>query len=161
SVEKAGDNFRVGVQLLDAKNASITWAQSYDRDFSQTLQLEGIVARQIAAVLGLRLTDSERGAIEKPATSNPIANEAYLKGRYVWLQRNTDSFRQAKEYFQQAIELDSNYAPAYAGLADAYQFLGAFDPSHSKENYAKAKSACRRALELDPTLAEAHASAGL
>jgi serine/threonine-protein kinase len=161
TVEKQGDKFRIGVRLIDAKNNSVMWHQSYNRDFSQTPQLESTIARQVAEELGLKLTEPERRAIERPATSNPIANEAYLKGRYVWLQRNMDSFRQAREYFQQAIALDPNYAQAYAGLADAYQFLGAFDPRNSKENYEKARNACQRALELDPTLAEAHASAGL
>src|SRR5215471_13661429 len=161
SVEKAGEKFRIAVRLIDAKNNSEAWSQSYDRAFSQIANLESEVARQAAGVLGLKLTEPEKRAIEKPATTNPLANEAYLKGRYVWLQRNTDSFRQAKEYFEQAIALDPNYAQAYAGLADAYQFLGAFDPPKSKENYDKAKSACQRALELDATLAEAHASAGL
>jgi serine/threonine-protein kinase len=161
TVQKEGDKFRLDIRLVDAKKNSKTWAQSYERAFSQTVQLESVVARQVAGELGLKLTEPEKRAIEKPATSNPLANEAYLKGRYVWLQRNTDSFRQAKEYFEQAIALDPNYAQAYAGLADAYQFLGAFDPPNSKENYDKAKSAYQRALELDATLAEAHASAGL
>jgi eukaryotic-like serine/threonine-protein kinase len=161
SVQKEGEKFRLDIRLVDAKNNSETLVQSYKRGFSETLQLESVVTRQVAGELGVKLTDPEKRAIEKPATSNPIANEAYLKGRYVWLQRNMDSFRQAKEYFQQAIALDPNYAPAYAGLADAYQFLGAFDPRNSKENYDKAKNAYQRALELDPTLPEAHASAGL
>jgi tetratricopeptide (TPR) repeat protein len=120
-----------------------------------------IGARQTAGALGLKLTEPEIHAITRPATSNPLANEAYLKGRYVWLQRTPDSYRQAREYFEQAIALDSNYALAYAGLADAYQFLGAFNLPDRKENYDKAKSAYGRALELDPTLAEAHATAGL
>jgi tetratricopeptide (TPR) repeat protein len=79
----------------------------------------------------------------------------------VWLQRKLDGYRQAKEYFEQAISLDPNYAQAYAGLADAYQFLAGLDLHDRKENYDKAKSEYKRALELDPTLAEAHASAGL
>src|SRR5262249_10565095 len=95
------------------------------------------------------------------ATSNPRAYEAYLKGRYVWLQRKLDGFRQAKEYFDQAIALDPKYAQAYVGLADAYQFLAAFEQRDRKENYEKAKTAYRRALEVEPMLAEAHASAGL
>ena len=123
--------------------------------------MESEVAGHAAGALGVSLTESEKQAINKTATSNPQAYEAYLKGRYVWLQRNLDSYRQAKEYFEQAIALDTNYAQAYAGLADAYQFLGAFDLRDRKENYDKAKAAYKRALELDPTLAEAHASAGL
>jgi tetratricopeptide (TPR) repeat protein len=111
--------------------------------------------------LGVNLTESERRAINKGTTSNPRAYEAYLKGRYVWLQRSLDGFRQAKEYFDQAIALDPNCAQAYAGLADAYHFLGAAELHDRRENYEKAKAAYQRALQLDPTLAEAHASAGL
>jgi eukaryotic-like serine/threonine-protein kinase len=161
SVEKQGDKFRITVRLIDAKRNVELWSKSYDRTFAKIIETESEVTRKAADVLGLKLTEPDKHAIEKPATSNPLANEAYLKGRYVWLQRNLDSFHQAKEYFAQAIGLDPNYAQAYAGLADAYQFMGASDPRNSKENYDKAKSACRSALQLDPTLAEAHASAGL
>jgi serine/threonine-protein kinase len=161
TVDKEGDKFRIAIQLVNAKNNSKIWAQSYDRAFSQIVQVESDVAQQAAGALGLKLTEPEKRAINRPATSNPLANEAYLKGRYVWLRRNLDSFEQAKQYFEQAIALDPNYAQAYAGLADAYQFIGAFDPRNSKENYERARSAFHRALELDPTLAEGHASAGL
>jgi eukaryotic-like serine/threonine-protein kinase len=161
SVEKEGERFRIAVRLIDARNSAVLWTQSYERTFPEIIQVESEVARHAAGALGLSLTESERQAVNKTATSNPRAYEAYLKGRYVWLQRTTDSYRQAKDYFEQAIALDSNYAQAYAGLADAYQFLGAFDLPDRKENYNKAKSAYKRALELDPTSAEAHASAGL
>jgi TolB-like protein/serine/threonine protein kinase/Tfp pilus assembly protein PilF len=161
SVEKRGEKFRIAVRLIDAKNSAALWTQSYERTFPEIIQVESEVAGHAAGALGVRLTESEKQAINKTATSNPQAYEAYLKGRYVWLQRNLDSYRQAKEYFEQAIALDTNYAQAYAGLADAYQFLGAFDLHDRKENYDKAKSAYKRALELDPKLAEAHASAGL
>jgi TolB-like protein/Tfp pilus assembly protein PilF len=161
SVEKQEEKFRIAVRLIDAKNGVQLWRQSYDSTFPESIQVEGEIARRAAGALGVRLTESEKQAINKAATSNPRAYEAYLKGRYVWLQRNLDSYRQAREYFEQAIALDPNYAQAYAGLADAYQFLGAFNLHGRKENYDKAKSAYNRALELDPTLAEAHASAGL
>jgi len=161
SVEKQEGKFQVAVRLIDAKSNSKIWTHSYELAFGQIVELESEVARQTAGAMGLKLTEPEKQAIKKPATANPRANEAYLKGRYVWLQRNLDSFEQAKEYFEQAIGFDPNYAQAYAGLADAYQFIGAFDPRSSKENYQKAKNAYQHALELDPTLAEAHASAGL
>ena len=161
SVRKLGEKFQIAVRLIDGKNGAELWTQSYQRTFPEIIQVESEVARQTAGALGLKLTEPEIHAITRPATSNPLANEAYLKGRYVWLQRTPDSYRQAREYFEQAIALDSNYALAYAGLADAYQFLGAFNLPDRKENYDKAKSAYGRALELDPTLAEAHATAGL
>ena len=146
SVKKEGDKFRITVRLIDGKKNVELWSKTEDRTFAEIIETESKVARQAADVLGLRLTEPDKRAIEKPATSNSLANEAYLKGRYVWLQRNLDSFHQAKEYFAQAVALDPNYAQAYAGLADAYQFMGASDPRNSKENYDKAKSACRSAL---------------
>jgi TolB-like protein len=161
SVEKQGEKFRIVVRLIDGKKNVDRWSKSYDRAFAKIVELESDVARQVAGALRVKLTEPEKRAIDKPATSNPRAYEAYLKGRYVWLQRNYDSFQQAKEYFEQAIALDSNYAQAYAGLADAYQFIAASDPRSYKENYEKARNAYKRALELEPTLAEAHASAGL
>jgi eukaryotic-like serine/threonine-protein kinase len=161
SVEKQGEKFRIAFRLIDAKNNADLWTKSYERTFPEIIQVESEVARQTAGALGVNLTEPERQAINKIATSNPRAYEAYLKGRYVWLQRKMDGYRQAKEYFQQAIALDPNYAQAHAGLADAYQFLGAFILPDRKENYDKAKSAYKRALELDPNLAEAHATAGL
>jgi serine/threonine-protein kinase len=161
SVEKAGEKFRIAVRLIDPKNNVALWAQSYDRMFMDILQVESEVAGQAAGALGVKLTEPQKRAIDKTVTSNPRAYDAYLRGRYVWLQRNYDSFQQAKEYFEQAIALDPNYAKAHAGLADAYQFLAAYDQRGRKENYENARRACQRALELEPTLAEAHASAGL
>jgi tetratricopeptide (TPR) repeat protein len=161
TLQKEGDRFRVAIRLIDAKKNRDLWAQSYDRPFSDILQLEGEVAQKVAGALGMKLSEPEQRAISAIATSNAKAYEAYLKGRYVWLQRTYDGYRQAKEYFNQAIALDPNYARAYAGLADAYQFLAAFSSYGRKENYEKAKDACKRALELDPNLAEAHASVGL
>jgi TolB-like protein/Tfp pilus assembly protein PilF len=161
SVQKLGEKFQIAVRLIDAKDGAELWRQSYERTFPEIIQVESEVARHAAGALGVSVTESERQAINKNPTSNPRAYEAYLKGRYVWLQRNSDSHQQAKEYFDQAIALDPNYAKAYAGLADAYQFIAGFDSHDRQANYDKAKSAYKKALELDPTLAEAHASAGL
>ena len=150
SVRKLGEKFQIAVRLIDGKNGAELWTQSYERTFPEIIQVESEVARQTAGALGLKLTEPEIHAINRPATSNPLANEAYLKGRYVWLQRTPDSYRQAREYFEQAIALDSNYALAYAGLADAYQFLGAFNLPDRKENYDKAKSAYEQGIRTGP-----------
>ncbi len=161
SVQREGEKFRITVRLMDAKNNVDLWRQSYDRVFRDVLQVESEVARRAAGALGLKLTQPEKRAIDKSSTSNPQAYEAYLKGRYIWLQRTWDGYRQAKEYFDQAITLDPNYAQAYAGLAEAYHFLADLDPRNYKENIDKAKTAYQRALRLDPMLPEAHAIAGL
>ena len=126
--------------------------KSDDRTFAKIIETESEVARKAADVLGLRLTEPDKRAIEKPTTSNPLANEAYLKGRYVWLQRNLDSFHQAEEYFAQAIALDPNYAQAYAGLADAYQFVGATDPRDLKRTTTKRRAPAEAPYNWTPRL---------
>lgn len=161
SVEKANERLRVVMRLTDVRKNRQVWTQSYERTFGDISKIESEAAGQIATALGLKLTQPEEGAIKRIPTSNPRAYEAYLKGRYVWIRRTFDGYGQAKEYFEQAIALDPNYAQAHAGLADASQFLAAFSPYSRKERYDKAKAEYKRALELDPMLAEAHASAGL
>jgi len=161
TIQKNGDKFRVTVRLIDASRNAELWVKSYDCPFSEVIATQNIIAHEIARVLGMQLTEPQQRALNAITTSNPLAYNAYLKGRYLWLQRKPDSYRQAKDYFDQAIALDPNYAQGYAGLADAYQFLAGLDQHQRKENFAKAKAACKRALELDPTLAQAHASAGL
>lgn len=119
-----------------------------------------------SAFFGFRLfRDASQGPEKREigarSTSNLEAREAYLKGRYFWNKRTEEGYKKAEEYFNQAIVLDPNYAQAYAGLADACHFLGAGDLLSRKNYFAKSKRASRRAVELDPTLAGAHASLGL
>lgn len=163
TLEKDGDRFRVTVRLTKPNDDVDLWSQTYERSFSGIADIERDIAQRSAATLGLNLSAPEQRAIASSTTANPRAYEAYLKGRFVWLQRTSDAFDQARQYFEQAIELDPNYAGAWAGLADVCQFLGAWDfnAAHRPENYARAKEACARALELDPQLGEAHASRGL
>jgi len=161
TVQKNGDRFQISARLIDASRNVELWVKSYDCGFSEVIATQNMIAREVARVLGMQLTQTDERALAAIATSNPGAYDAYLKGRYVWLQRTFNAYRQAKEYFEQAIALDPNYAPAYAGLADAYQFLAATDVQDRKPNYERAKNACETALKLDPNLPEAHASLGL
>jgi TolB-like protein/Tfp pilus assembly protein PilF len=161
AVQKQGDRFRITARLIDASRNAELWGRSYDCAFSEIVTAQNAIAREIARALGVQLTQVEEKALNIIATSDPGAYQSYLKGRYVWLQRTFDAYAQAKEYFEQAIALDPNYASAYAGLADAYQFLAANEVRDRKENYEQAKKACRKALGLDPNLSEAHASLGL
>ncbi|HTL77881.1 MAG TPA: protein kinase [Candidatus Babeliales bacterium] len=161
SVQKQGDRFRIAARLIDGSRNTELWVQSYDCAFSDVMATQNTIAREIARALNMQLTQPQERALNAIATSNPQAYQAYLKGRYVWLQRTFDAYAQAKEYFERAIALDPNYASAYAGLADAYQFLASSEVRERKENYERAKKACRRALQLDPKLPEAHASLGL
>jgi TolB-like protein/Tfp pilus assembly protein PilF/predicted Ser/Thr protein kinase len=160
-VQKKGNRFQISARLIDASRSAELWGKSYDCGFSEVITTQNLIAREIARVLGMQLTQTEQRVLAAIATSNPDAYDAYLKGRYVWLQRTLDAYSQAKEYFEQAIALDPKYAPAFAGLADAYQFLAAHEVQNRKENFERAKNACQRALDLDPNLPEAHASLGL
>jgi serine/threonine protein kinase/Tfp pilus assembly protein PilF len=162
-IDKTGDRFRIALRLTNVQKGADVWSRSYERTFSEIPKAESEVAREVAKALGAHLRGPDRDINTNLQTTNPKAYEAYLKGRYVWLQRTSDAYRQAKQYFDEAISIDPQYAQAFVGLADVHQFLGAFDfdVQDRKENYDKARSAAQRALQLDPDLAEAHASMGL
>jgi tetratricopeptide (TPR) repeat protein len=161
SVQAEGEVFRAMIQLVEVKSGSNLWAETYDRKMSDLLQVEKDVAEDVASSLAVRLTDREKQAMNAKTTSNAEAHEAYLKGRYFWNTRSWKGYEQSRQYFSRAIALDPNYAQAYVGLADAFQFLAGEAGKNPRESYDQAKAANRKALELDPSLAEAHASLGL
>jgi len=160
SVQKAGDQVRVNVQLINALTNAHLWAETYDRRLIDIFAVESEIAKTIAESLQAKLTGSENTAISKKPTENPAAHELYLKGRYFWNRRNTASLRKAGDYFQQAIDLDPNYALAYAGLADVHSILPIYAGTAPKDDVPKALAAARKAVELDGNLAEAHTSLG-
>jgi TolB-like protein/Flp pilus assembly protein TadD len=160
SVQKAGDQVRVNVQLINAMTNAHLWAETYDRKLIDIFAVESEIAKAIAASLQAKLTGSEKNAISKKPTENLEAHELYLKGRYFWNRRNTASLRKAGDYFQQAIDLDPNYALAYAGLADVHSILPVYAGTAPKDDVPKALAAARKAVELDSNLAEAHTSLG-
>jgi serine/threonine protein kinase/predicted Zn-dependent protease len=161
TVQKEHDLVRVTVQLINLRNNVSVWAETYDRTTLDLFQVESDVAQRVASALEAKLTNRERSAIKAIATSNEEAYQAYLKGRYFWNKRSIDGYKEAVNYFNQAIALDPNYAQAYAGLGDVYLFLADENVGLRKEYYARSQTASRRALDLDPMLAEAHASLGL
>jgi eukaryotic-like serine/threonine-protein kinase len=162
SVMRAGDRVRITAQLIHAATDQHLWAKSYERDVSDVLALQSEVARAIAEEVQAKLTPQERARLTRARRVNPEAHEAYLKGRYYWARTTEESVRKSIEYFGEAIAKDARYAPAYAGLADAYNQLcnpileivpqGAVIP--------KVQAAATKAIELDDTLAEAHISLG-
>jgi TolB-like protein/Flp pilus assembly protein TadD len=160
SVQKAGNQVRVNVQLINALTNAHLWAETYDRKLIDIFAVESEIARTIADTLQARLRSSEKTAISTKPTENPAAHELYLKGRYFWNRRNTASLRKAGDYFQQAINLDPNYALAYAGLADVHSILPVYAGTAPKDDVPKALAAARKAVELDGNLAEAHTSLG-
>ncbi len=159
SVLRAGNRVRITAQLIHGTTDRHLWAESYERDLSDVLSLQGEVARAIAQEIKIEVTPQEE---KRLASAGPIKDEAYLsylKGRYFLDQRSAVAARKANERFKQALEKDPDSALAYAGLADSYFVLGYFGPA--KEFFPRAKVAAVKALELDDSLAEAHTSMGI
>ena len=159
-VERSGDKVRITAQLIPAATGRVLWAKGYDRDLRDVLALEGELAQAIANEIKVKLTPEERARLTKVHPVDPDAHEAYLKGRYYWNQRTSNDLKKSIEYFQQAIAIDPTYALAYAGIADCYSVLGSTDTDvlSPDDAFPKARAAAERALEIDSTLGQAHAS---
>jgi TolB-like protein/Tfp pilus assembly protein PilF len=160
SVQKTADQVRVTVQLLNAATDAHLWGETYDRKLTDVFAAESDIAKAIADTLRAKLTGSEQNALAARPTENTEAHQLYLRGRYFWNKRTGADFKRAIGYFNQAIDKDPNYALAYAGLADAYVLLPAYAEASPKDSLPQAKAAARKALELDGTLGEAHATLG-
>ncbi len=161
SVQKASDQVRVNVQLINALTDAHLWADTYDRKLTDIFAVESEIAKTIADTLQARLTGSEKTEMSKKPTEDPEAYEFYLKGRFFWNKRTGIDLRKAIEYFNQAVARDPNYALAYVGLADSYLLLPNYGSTSSQEALPPARTAAKKALALDDSLAEAHASLGL
>ena len=161
SVQKSGDSVRVNVQLIKAANDSHLWADTFDRKLTDVFAVESEIAKSIADTLKAKLTDSEEHAISARPTENTKAHQFYLKGRYFWNKRTGPDLQTAIDYFKQAIEQDSNYALAYAGLADSHVLLPYYGAGTLQQSIPPANAAAQKALELDATLAEPHSTLGL
>ena len=160
TVLRSGDQVRITAQLIEASTDKHLWSQSYEGEFRDSLALQNRVARTIADQIRISLTPQEQAALKTVKVVNPEAYESYLKGRYFWNKRTADGLKVALAYFNQSIEEDPKYAPAYSGLADTYALLGDWQYAvmTPKEAFPKAKAAVIKALELDDTLGEAHNS---
>ena len=161
SVQKAKDQVRVNVQLINALTDAHLWAETYDRKLTDIFSVETDIAKTIADTLQARLTGSEQTAISNKPTENSEAYELYLKGRFFWNKRTGEDLKTACDYFQQAIAADPQYATAYAGLAESYLLIPLFGAGFPQEYFPKAKAAAQRAIELEETSAEAHTALGL
>ena len=160
SVQKSNDQVRVNVQLINAQTDAHLWAETFDRKLTDIFAVESEIAKSVVENLNARLNGRAEEELSARPTENPEAHELYLKGRYLWNRRNTVSLRKAGDYFQQAIDLDPNYALAYAGLADVHSLLPIYAGTEPKDDVSKALAAARKAVELDGNLAEAHTSLG-
>jgi len=161
SVQKAEDQVRVNVQLINAMTEAHLWADTYDRKLTDIFAVESEIAKAVAGALQAKLTGSEESSIAQAPTTNSEAYELYLRGRFFWNKRTGADLHKAIDYFNQAIEKDPNYALAYIGLADSYLLLPNYGNAPTQESITPARAALKKALELDDSSAEAHASTGL
>ena len=161
SVQKASDQVRVNVQLINALTDAHLWAETFDRKLTDIFAVESEIAKTVAETLQARLTGSEKHAIAKTPTVNPEAYELYLKGKFFAEKRTGADLRKSIEYYDQAIAKDSDYPLADVGLANSHLLLSVYGALSPKEAASPAKAALKKALELDDSLAEAHASSGL
>ncbi len=160
TIQKAGDRIRVTVQMLRVADGLPLWAETFDEDYTDIFALEDSISRRVTKSLAVRLSDEDNRQLASQDTQNSEAHYAYLKGRFFWNQRNADGYQKAIAAFQQAIELDPNYALGYSGLADCYSVLARLDQDR-EASLEKARAMTAKALALNPDLAEAQASAGL
>jgi serine/threonine protein kinase/Tfp pilus assembly protein PilF len=156
SVIKTEDLVKISVRLIDAASDKYMWAQGYKRDFKDVLSLQGDVARAIARQIEVNLTPNEETYLVRKRTVNPEAHEAYLKGKFYWFKLNRQALETALQYFELAVKLDPDYAPAYAGIALVWggRAQNGYVPMQIAGE--KARSAVAKALELDDSIAEVH-----
>src|ERR1700682_1854994 len=161
SVQKANDQVRVNVQLINALTDAHLWAEIYDRKLTDIFAVESEIAKTIAETLQARLSGAEKSSIAKTPTVNPEAYELYLRGKFFAEKRTGADLRKSIEYYDQAIAKDPGYPLAYVGLADSHLLLTAYGAISTKEAASPATGALTQALALDDSLAQAHASSGL
>jgi len=158
SVLRSGAKVRITAQLIQAVPERHLWAKSYDGDLRDVMAIQSQVARSVAGEIRVKLTPQEESRLQRARPVNPDAHDAYLRGRYYRRKGGLENVEKARQYFEQALDTDPLYAPAYAALADYYSVLPFYTNATPAEVFPKAKAAVVRALELDDSLAEAHAS---
>jgi serine/threonine-protein kinase len=161
SVVRDASRVKVTAQLIDGATDRHIWAESYERELTDILPLQSDVAQAIAREVGVKLTPEGRDGLAAATRSViPAAYDAYVRGRHAWNKRGEESLRDGIRYFQESVDADPTYAPAYAGMADCYGSLGYASYVSPEDSFPRAKAAAKKALELDSKLAEAHASLG-
>ena len=157
-LQHEADHVVVQTELVDVATGSQLWGQRYERSVADLSGLQQQLSRDIAANLRLRLTGPDQRKIQNKAGTTPEAYELYLKGRYFWNKRTNAGMHQSIAYYERAIHSDSNFALAYAGLADSYNLLDDWGKTPPRDSFPKARAAAEKAIALDDSLAEAHVS---
>jgi serine/threonine-protein kinase len=152
-----GDSLAISTELLDVSGNKQLWGERYNEKVADILTLQRTIAAEITNNLRLKLTGADQSRVTRHYTESPEAFQLYLKGRFLWNKRTSESLASATDYFNQAIEKDPGYALAYAGLADTWYSRGWYRHVEPKDAYEKAKAAANKSLEIDPNLAEGHA----
>jgi TolB-like protein/DNA-binding winged helix-turn-helix (wHTH) protein len=158
SALRSGDRVRINARLVDGSTERVLWEQTFERNLGDILDLSSAVAREVASRIQVTLTPAEQQRLATARPVNPQAYDAYLRGRYLWNKRTGQDMRKGIEYFEQAVKIDPNCAPAYAGIADSYDLLAFYGPLPAATASAKARQAALKAVALDGSLAEGHAS---
>ena len=158
SVRRAGNQLRISAQLIRVDDETHVWAENYARSLGDVLKLQSEVARSIAAEIQIKLTPRGERTLREAAGVAPEAYEAYLKGRHSWNKRTEEGMRNSIAHYQDAIHLCPEYASAHAGVADSYVMLACRGMVPAKDTFRKAKTAARKAIDLDDGLGAAHAS---
>jgi TolB-like protein/class 3 adenylate cyclase/Tfp pilus assembly protein PilF len=158
SVRKSGDRIRITIQMIDAHEDKHVWAETYDRGLEDIFTIQSDISQSVAQELRVQLLGDERRRLQSIPTRNTKAYMLFLKGRNYVNERGREAFLKAKQYFEEAIKQDPNYASAYAGLSDCYHLLENWGFMEPEAAWPKATEYARKAVELDDTLAEAHAS---
>ena len=159
SVRKAGNKLRITAQLINVADGYHLWSERYDRELEDVFAIQDEISMAIVSNLEVQLLRGEKEKLVKRHTENPEAYSLYLKGLYFSSKASPEGFEKALQYFREAIDKDPNFALPYTGVATVFLALGIFSLLPAKEILPKAKAALDKALELDDTLAEAHANA--
>jgi TolB-like protein/Tfp pilus assembly protein PilF len=157
-VTQRGDQLTLSLELIDVAHNRVIWSEQYNRKQDDIVSLQTEIARDVSTKLKTRLSGAEEQSLAKTSTVNPEAYQLYLKGRYYWNKRTAENIRKAMAQFQQAADIDPNYALAYSGLADCYVVLGDYTGAPETDTVPKAQAYAKRALALDGSLVEAQAS---
>jgi len=160
SVRKIGNSLRINVELVDVERDEHVWSQSYNRELAEVFAIQSDIASKVADALQVHLLTRERQSIEKKATDNIEAYTLYLKGLHYRSARSEEGYRRAIEYFDEALKIDSRFALAYEGIAECYERMGEDGVLSPRESFPKAKEYAVKAIEIDESLAEAHATLG-
>ena len=160
-VGQRGDQMTLSLELTDARTENVIWSEQYNRKQADLVALQSEIARDVSSKLRSKLSGTDEQRLVKSYTANPEAYQLYLRGRFSWNKRTVDGLKQAAEYYKQAIQKDPAYAIAYSGLAETYVLFPVYSVASPRESMPQGKAAALKALEIDDSIAEAHAAFGL